>query len=166
MTKALVHPLGAFFRIIKCQAKIAYMYNTKFEVTVKRALAEETNVHCADLSKKIVATIEKRQRTGGIIRLVFFSFTTLLSFVVGILLWRSEGQAIISSDVGQLLSLLFSDFGVITSYWREYLSSLVESIPFVSVAMVGALIWAAGASIYELVKNSLIFIHHPHQADV
>ena len=142
------------------------MLNTNFEKAAQRALAEQAEICGPDLSQKIITTIENRRRNGKIFRVVIFSFTTLLSFIGSILLWRSEGQSIITSDVGQLLSLLFSDFGVVTSYWREYLSSLMEAIPLVSVVMVGALIWALGMSVYELVKNGITFVHHPRRAGI
>jgi len=135
------------------------MYNTQFETVIKQALTEETSVHSAGLSQKIITAIEKRKRAGVITRLVLFGFTTLLSLVGSALVWRSAGQAFAVSEAGQMLALLFSDFTIVVGYWREYLSSLAESIPFVSVAMVGALVWAALASVYQVIKNSFVLIH-------
>jgi hypothetical protein len=77
----------------------------------------------------------------------------------GFLFGRTEGQAIISSDVGQLLSLLFSDFGTVIGFWREYLMSLAGALPIISIAIMGALIWSVCISIYKVVKNSLNLIH-------
>ena len=57
-------------------------------------------------------------------------------------------QAISQSGFGQYVSLVFSDGGVVLSYWKEFLFSLVESIPVTGVILcLGAMtlfVWSLG----------------------
>jgi len=138
------------------------MDNTKFENTVKQAIQAPNGLAGDILSQKIILAIEQKKRAQALMRLVIFGMLTLVFVVIGILDWRTEVQIIANSGIGQILSLLFSDFGMVTSFWREYLSSVAGSLPFVSVAIIGALIWASVVSAYELIKNGLFLINNLH----
>lgn len=132
----------------------------QFEAVVKQAFSPSNNNPQSDLSQRIILAIEREKRVRSIWFLVLSSMATVAISVVGVLVWRVEGQSIVSSQFGQILALLFSDFGVVTTFWKEYTTSLVESIPFVSLVMVGMVIWAGLMSLYQVVKNSFNLIHH------
>ena len=83
----------------------------------------------------------------------------VLSFVGLIFVWRSESSLIIHSETVKLLSLLFSDFSVILSYWKEYLLSLAESLPVVSVLAVVFFLWITCTTLWLTVKIYLKSIH-------
>jgi len=66
---------------------------------------------------------------------LIYSGLTLSSGAL-ILALISSGNAILKSDFWNLLTLMFTDAGVVISHWNEYLWSLMENLPVVSLAFI------------------------------
>lgn len=67
----------------------------------------------------------------------------------------------VSSGFFQYLSLVFSDGGLLALYWKEYLLSLSDSIPYASLGVSFFLLFSTLISIKKFVhqyKNQLIII--------
>lgn len=58
-----------------------------------------------------------------------------LSILAFLFMGFSFGQRILSSDFWQIASLLFSDAGIVTNYLNEFLSSLLETLPALSISL-------------------------------
>lgn len=114
----------------------------------------------ADLSARIVAAVLRRQRLNAIIKLSLGSFFSIGSFVVGLLIWRYENLTLAGSGVSRLLSLLFSDFSVVMSFWKEYLLSVAESLPLAPLAAVLAFVWLCLVNLRFALKNYSFLTHH------
>jgi hypothetical protein len=110
------------------------------------------------LSEAILGVIEKKKRFYALIKLVIFSLTSIISLIGLYFIWQTEGAIIINSEAGQLLSLLFSDTAIVLSMWREYLLSLTESLPIVSIVLVSVFIWAFCASLWAVSRLSKKFL--------
>ena len=102
----------------------------------------------------IISAIEKKRRFYLLIKIMVFSIATVISLAGLVLVWQSEGAIIIHSEAGQLFSLLFSDWAIVSHYWREYLLSIVESLPFVSIIAVALCLWLALVSLWVVARNS------------
>ena len=139
---------------------------SQFESIVRQAFVSPDYNSLPDLPARIILAIERQKRVRSIWFLSIYSVITALSFVVGVWVWQLAGQAIVDSTFGQLLSLLFSDFSVVIVFWKEYAASLVESIPLVSLTMVGLVILTGLISLYQVVKNTFnltrrsLSLHH------
>lgn len=82
----------------------------------------------------IVARITREQRHRAIIRLFFLGFAVLLSFAALIPTFRYLSNDFYQSGSYQYLSLIFSDGGMLISYWKEFMLSIAESLPIISIA--------------------------------
>lgn len=133
-----------------------------FEEKIGLILSENSQIQPppAGLSLCIIKKIEEKRRTVAMFKMTFFGLMSVLAVSSLVLVWKSEGQLIINSEAGKLFGLLFSDTATVLSLWKEYLLSLIESIPFVSVAVLFMCIWLTLTSIVVLIKNSKIFINH------
>lgn len=63
-------------------------------------------------------------------------------------------QAISASSFYQYLSLLFSDPDVVLSYWKEFVLSLVESLPFFAITLVLVAVVVLMLSVRVFTSNS------------
>lgn len=134
---------------------------TTFEQIIRSAINDESeSSKTADLlAEKVLAEIDRKRRFYVFVKLVIYSFSTLLFLVGLIFIWQSEKINIVNSEVVNLFSLLFSDSAVVAKYWQEYVLSLLESFPAVSVIAVGIFVWAVSASLWMTVKTYLLFIN-------
>ena len=87
------------------------------------------------LSGDIWRVINIRDRKISIIKSWSYGFAGLLSFVFLIPTINSLIEQFSQSGFYQYLSLVFSDLGSISLYWKEFMSSLVEAIPVTSLML-------------------------------
>ncbi|MFA6094447.1 MAG: hypothetical protein WC757_00990 [Candidatus Paceibacterota bacterium] len=74
------------------------------------------------------------------------SFVALVPAVVQLYsTWFQSGSA-------EIISLVFSDFTIVTTYWKEFLLSFVESVPFIPFVAVLASVWVFLVSVRSLFK--------------
>ena len=85
------------------------------------------------LLNKIMARIREEERLLSLKRwLVLFSAAVMISagaFIPAINAFRAEFT---QSGIGQFLSLIVTDSGVVTTHWQDFGLALLESLPAVS----------------------------------
>jgi|GEM_PF-2543302 len=131
-----------------------------FEAKISQALRVEASSTTPELAEKIIMAIEKRARRTDLAKMIVYSLSAVFSLAIFVITWRSESQYIFNSETGSLASLLFSDTGVVLAYWREYLLSVVESLPVFSITALVLLFWLLLSSLWLSLSNYLNFIHH------
>jgi len=131
-----------------------------FERTIQSILTQTTVESQTDLVDRILLTIKRKQKNRALIRTVFFALTTTISCFGLFFVWQTESNAIVNSGIGDLLSLLFSDSAVVLNYWREYLFSMVEAVPIVSVAVIALFFWLISVSAFATINSSKFLINH------
>jgi len=112
------------------------------------------------LFEKIMLRIREERRLLTIKRrLAVFSIGTVLSAAAFIPIFKSFQTELYKSGFLQFLSLAFSDFGIVASYWRNFAMSLLETIPAMNLAMFFATIFVFLGSLKFLTKDiKLVFI--------
>lgn len=113
-----------------------------------------------DLADRIIAIVRKKERLAALTKTAIFGILSAFAVSLLVLVWYTQSSAIMSSEVIKLLSLAFSDTAVILSYWKEYVWSFLGSVPFVSIAFLGACLWLLFASVHMTIKNSKILFNH------
>ncbi|MFA5062176.1 MAG: hypothetical protein WC526_03445 [Patescibacteria group bacterium] len=124
-------------------------------------LFEHIQLDCPNgLAEKIVQTIEHRKMVNYYAKIIIFGFFSLVSVFVLVIALRSEIPYIINSEAGKLVSLLFSDSSIILKYWQQYFLSLIQSLPIVSIIIVGISLWLVCMFVWMMARASLVLIHH------
>ncbi|OGH91912.1 MAG: hypothetical protein A2534_00260 [Candidatus Magasanikbacteria bacterium RIFOXYD2_FULL_39_9] len=135
-------------------------FSNLFEETVYLAVKDSRLVTpSATLADRVLFAIERKKRFYASVKLAIYSLVTITSSIGLAVVWRIEGSAIINSEAIQLLSLLFSDFSIVASYWQDYAFSLLESLPVVSIIVVASFAWAACASLWMAARTYKTFNH-------
>jgi ABC-type phosphate/phosphonate transport system permease subunit len=68
---------------------------------------------------------------------------------------------LVESGFLQFFSLLFSDFGIITGYWKEFSMSLLETLPAASLAIFLAVVFVFLGSLKFLAKDIKLLFSPP-----
>ncbi len=125
------------------------------EIFLKASLIAKDNL--ADDSWQAIIKYEKQSIR---IKLWAFSLISLTSFIVLIPVLKTMLSNFSQSGFYEYLSLVFSSGGLIISYWRDFLSSLAESLPVMSIALSLTLIVILFMSLKyvtrEIIKGQLI----------
>ena len=134
--------------IVVCKKKLK-------EIFLKASLIAKDNL--ADDSWQAIIKYEKQSIR---IKLWAFSLISLTSFIVLIPVLKTMLSNFSQSGFYEYLSLVFSSGGLIISYWRDFLSSLAESLPVMSIALSLTLIVILFMSLKyvtrEIIKGQLI----------
>lgn len=88
-----------------------------------------------NLSKNIWQSIAKHNKHIIRLKLWMFSFIGLVSFVGIIPAWNALSLDLTHSGIYEYFSLIFSNNGSLLLYWKEFLYSLAESLPTMSIAI-------------------------------
>ncbi len=135
-------------------------FSNSFEETVYLAVKDSQAVPpSAKLAERVILAIEEKRRFYAFVKMVVYSFVAVASSVGLVIAWRIEGASIINAKAISLLSLLFSDFGVIASYWQDYAFSLLESLPVVSIIVIASFAWGVCVSVWKAVRTYKLFTH-------
>lgn len=113
------------------------------------------------LSAKIMLRIKKEQKILAIKRMFVFSLTAMGSMVVFIFALEMVGVGVAESGFLQFLSLLFSDFKIIITYWKSFTFSLLESLPAMGLAILCVAIFGFLESLKFLAKDIKFVIRKP-----
>ena len=108
----------------------------------------------ADLLYKIMDRIGAEKKRRQIRRhLAFFSLSLIGSvaafYPAGQMLWHDFN----ASGFFQFFSLLFSDSEIVLKYWQNFLFSLLEALPIVSVIILLSLVWIFLESLKFFVRD-------------
>jgi hypothetical protein len=112
------------------------------------------------LLEKILKRIHKEERLFVLRRTIIFS-TALITSAIAMI----PALQLLLSDFSQsgfinYLSLVFSDFSLITAYWKNFLMILLETLPAVSLALFLAVLLTFLQSTKSLIKNIKIIKSH------
>ena len=106
-----------------------------------------------DLECSILTKIEKIRRDEAVLRFGIQGSISVLSLLgiikIGMFLW----QSFIQTGFYSYLSLIFSDSSAIAIYWKEFVFSLVESLPILGVIslliILTIFIWSSSKAIKD-----------------
>jgi hypothetical protein len=114
------------------------------------------------LSDNIWRVIEIKHARNLKIQSLFYSFVGILSLGSLVLVIISLNKQFSSSGFFQYASLVFSDGSLLALYWKEYLLSLTDSIPFATMGVAIFLMFSTLISIKKVArqyKNLLLTIN-------
>ena len=112
-----------------------------------------------NLFNKIITRINRRQRMLAISRVIVFSFSLLGSLVAAWPIFSAVKIEFVNSGFLQFLSLVFSDFEVIITYWQSFALTLLESLPAISIALSLLILFIFMGSLKFLTKDIKILIN-------
>lgn len=128
---------------------------------MENSIFEHIQLTCPNgLTEKILKTIEHKKMVNYYAKTIIFGFFSLVSVFVLVIALRSEIPYIINSEAGKLVSLLFSDSSIILKYWQQYFLSLIQSLPIVSIIIVGISLWLVCMFVWMAARASLVLIHY------
>lgn len=106
------------------------------------------------LFEKITHHIREEQRLLTMKRrLVIFSIGIMGSLAAFIPVFKVVQTGFAESGFMQFFSLLFSDFGIVVSYWQNFAMSLLETLPITSLMMLLATVLVFLESLKLLIKD-------------
>ena len=94
-----------------------------------------------------------RDKYNARLKLWAFSFTGLVSLAGLTLTFRMLLNDLTQSGFSEYFSLIFSDSGLIISYWKELVFSLAESLPIMSTIFTLSLIFVFLLSLRYMMKQ-------------
>jgi ABC-type phosphate/phosphonate transport system permease subunit len=104
--------------------------------------------------------LERERRRAFRIRIALAGSIGLAALAAFVPAWNFLSSEAAQSGFAQFASLVFSDFSVVTAYWKDFLLSLLESLPvYGSLAVLGSL-FAFGLSLRSL-SNAIIQFSAP-----
>jgi len=106
-----------------------------------------------NLRDKIVIDINRRIRNKAIFSLFYGGLTSLTSILVMVYSSILIVKDFYSSGLREYLSLAFSDYSLLLTLWREYLLSVVESLPIISITLVTFSLFVFTLSIKYVINN-------------
>jgi len=106
-----------------------------------------------NLGKNIWLTVIKREKRNTQIKLWIFTLAGITSLVGLVSAFKILSSDLAQSGFYEYLSLAFSDSGLILSAWREFVFSLAESLPVLSVVFTLSLIFIFFLSLKYVLKQ-------------
>jgi hypothetical protein len=110
------------------------------------------------LRLQIMTEIGKRELRRERLMLASSLFGGCASAVTLVEALKYSAGAIAGSGFSEYLSLIFSDGGSLVAYWKEFLISLVESLPLLGITLVVASVLALLVSL----RGTFTYSHHQH----
>jgi len=86
-------------------------------------------------------------------RIILFCLGFVVSAAAFIPAWKWLAADLSNSGFLQFFSLLFSDFKIVATYWQNFLMSLLETVPAMSLAVFLAAVFVFLESLNFLAKN-------------
>jgi len=105
------------------------------------------------LLEKITGRIERDRNLSIRRRIIIFATSTLCSAAAFILALGMFRDGLAESGFTYFFSLLFSDFGIVVSYWKSFSMSLLETLPILSLTLLSAILLVFLESLKLLAKN-------------
>jgi hypothetical protein len=110
------------------------------------------------LLDKILKRIHKEERLLVLRRVIIFSIILLASAVGFFPAFNMLAADLNQSGFLRFLSLTFSDFPIVTTYWQSFVMILLESLPALSLALFLAILLAFLQSIKSLTRDVKIIL--------
>jgi hypothetical protein len=116
-------------------------YNTRMEDNLKKAFCKAKYEPKENLSSKVWLGVVQHIEHKAKIKFWTFSFFSLASLTGSVFAFRTLSQEFSNSDFSQYFSLVFSNSGIIIKYWKEFILTLTDSVPIVSMVFLLALVF-------------------------
>lgn len=108
----------------------------------------------ADLLDKILNRIQREKKLINIKRrIVVFSLGVLGPAIAFIPAFRAVQAEIAESGFSELFSLIFSDLSVVINLWDQFILSILESLPVMSMVLLFTIIFVFLGSLKYLVRD-------------
>lgn len=107
----------------------------------------------AGLFEKIMNRIHKERRQRARCRFFIFSASLVMSLAAMVSAFATAKTAFAESGFLRFFSLLFSDFGVVASDWRNFGAVILETLPVASTVYIFAVLFWFLGSTRSLIKN-------------
>ena len=115
------------------------------------------------LFNKIINRIHKKRQSIAKRRIAIFVFIFIGSIIAIFPAFRALEKSIVASGFMQFLSLIFSYFKIVMTYWQSFMLSLLESLPIVDLTIFLIVILAFLESVKFLVKDiNFLLPQHNH----
>lgn len=105
------------------------------------------------LLDKVLCRIRREERVSALKRISVFSAGFFGSAVVLIPAFQAARADFVQSGFSHFISLIFSDPGIVVSFWNEFVFSILESLPVLSVIFLLVAIFVFLGSARMLAKN-------------
>jgi hypothetical protein len=105
------------------------------------------------LKQRILSNIKSEESKKAKIVLVFSSFGFVASFIAIFPAFIYLGRSLYQSGFFQYLSAIFSDGGIVLTYWKDYISLIVESAPLFEILSVLVVMFVLLLSLRSTIKN-------------
>lgn len=117
----------------------------------------------AGLVDKILARIESVRKRQTILRLTLGSILVAASGAAILVSLINIGQSLNTSGFYQYLSLVPSDSGLLLVSWKDFVLSLAEAVPVLSLTIFLAAVWVFLQSVRLItwILDRLVFIAKP-----
>lgn len=116
-----------------------------------------------ELKEKIWLKISTRGKYITYIKLISFSFISITSVACFIPMFKVLINDFTQSGFYEYLSLAFSNGGLFSSYWKEFVYSLLESLPTLSIMYSLTIIFIFFLSLKyitkQIITNNYIALH-------
>ena len=94
-----------------------------------------------DFLNRVMERIRREEKLAAAKRrIIFFSAGFVGSLVVFIPVFSSTQAEVAKTGFFRVLSLIFSDFGAVMSFFNQYLLSLLETLPVINIILLFAII--------------------------
>jgi len=106
-----------------------------------------------NLSQNIWLAIMKREKHNMRIKLWIFTLAGIASLAGLVPAFKILSGDLVQSGFYEYFSLIFSDSGSVLSAWREFMFSLIESLPILSVIFTLSLVFVFFLSLRYMMKQ-------------
>ncbi len=110
------------------------------------------------LSGQILAKIEIYKKRKARIKFFLFEVLGLVSLVIGGVSIKLAIGDFINSGFSSYVSLVFSDWGVVVMYWKDFIMLLAESAPLFWITAFLASIFMFLESLKNVFKNKKVIL--------
>jgi hypothetical protein len=105
------------------------------------------------LKENIIHKIDKEAKKKAVFAFVFGGLTSLTSVLAMIYSFVLVVKDYYVSGLSEYISLVFSDSSIILSLWKEFIFSVVDSLPFLTITLILVLLWIFIWSIKYMFSN-------------
>ncbi len=100
-----------------------------------------------DLKNQIIIRIHSLEKRALVFHLAMLGVLSLVSLCGVVVSFFSLGRAFAQTGFSEYLYLVFSEPSIVTTYWKEILLSLLESLPALTMVLVllvfGLFVWSS-----------------------
>lgn len=114
------------------------------------------------LLPNILLKINQQEKMATKKRAIIFSLSSTLSVILLFFAFKLFQTSLVESGFWRFFSLIFSDFSLVVAYGKNYLLTLLETLPVINLVVFLAVILIFLESIKFLAKNIKAFYFNNH----